>query len=246
MSTSVFVILAVFVVLFKNPEGCQNKHSIRVIHGANVLYHIPVINQDGSKTDINNSYDVYYLGELSLYRFNYQRDSVIDGELKLSETRYFFFVHHLDSTFGYVFDPFGIYPESREKVDSMRIYRFENPKWDTIARMKADSNYINDKGDLVKVYKLPPTKKYPGSFTYYFYYTNRLKDIRESFSKKLEAIHNKKLYRIRMVVHPVYYEPYKRMLPEVESYYEMKEIQVSNSEEIKGYFHKYKKIITRE
>ena len=245
MQPLIIILVTSLTVVIRQPEGCKeratsNKDSITAI---NLLYHMPIIQPDGSKVDFDNTYDVYYSGNLTMYKFNYQRDSGTDETLELSETRYFYFVHHKDSTYGYLSDPFQIYPEGRIKIDSLQPLRFENPQWDTIATMKADSSYVNEQGDLVHVYNLPPTPQYPGRFTYYFYYTNRLREVRESFSKKLEAIHRKKLYRIRMVIHPIYYEPYKMMLPVMESFYEMKTITVANKEEVEGYFNKYKKLI---
>ena len=125
-------------------------------------------------------------------------------------------------------------------MDSLKKFRFENPSWDSIANKKPDSTFRNDTGDSVYVYHLPPVNRYPASFTYYFYYTDRIKGIRESFSKKLEAMHRKKLYRIRMVVHAAYDETRKMALPEMESYYQMKEIEIDNIKEVEGYFMKYK------
>ncbi len=247
MQIIIFLLMATLAMTSDQFNGCKDHVNIKKdsIRGVNLLYHLPIIQPDGSKDNLDNTYDVYYSGSLNMYKFNYVRDSG-DQVSELNETRYFYLTHHKDSVYGYLFDPFKTYPEGRIKIDSLQLLRFENPQWDTIATMKADSNYINEQGDLVNVYNLPPTPQYPGRFTYYFYYTNRLRDIRESFSKKLEGIHGKKLYRIRMVIHPIYYEPYKMMLPVMESFYEMKTITVHNREEIEGYFDKYKKLTARK
>ena len=247
MQTIIIILSAWLTVTITQFDGCNNSTSVKKdsIHAVNLLYHMPIIQPDGSNQDVDNSYDVYYSGNVNMYKFNYVRDSG-DQVSELNETRHFYLTHHKDSLYGYLFDPYHIYPEGRIKIDSLQQLRFENPQWDTIATMKADSNFINEQGDLVMVYNLPPTPHYPGRFTYYFYYTNRLHDIRESFSKKLEGIYRKKLYRIRMVIHPIYYEPYKMMLPVMESFYEMKPIPVLNKEEIEEYFNKYQKLIEKK
>jgi len=213
------------------------------IKGASLLYHIPVANRDGSITDLNSSYEVYYYGDLNMYKLNYQYDSLVNDELKLREDRNNFFVFHKDSAFGYLFDRAPSLPDRRARLDSVKINSFENYRWDSLLTMKVDSVFNDSEGNLINVYKLPPTKDYPGKFTYYFYYTKKLNGIRETFSKNLEEFNKMKIFKIRMVIHEVYHEKYKMTLPERESYYEMKEIPVINSKQILEYFNKYEKLI---
>ena len=240
MNFSMILLAGFLAVTLHGVDSCKkNQQSSDDIKAVSLLYHIPYIHETGSITDIDNRYIAYQKGDLNLYRFSYNYDSLSDEVPVLKEIRFHYFVHHKDSTSGYIFDPNGWVHELPATVDSMKIFRFENPKWDTITRMKTDSSFRMSNGDLVNVYHFPSSSQFEGSFSYYFYYTDSIQGIRESFSKTLEKVHRKKLYRIRMLRHPFYYEPYKKMIENMEAYYEMKLIPVENPNELSQYFERY-------
>jgi hypothetical protein len=197
----------------------------------------------------DDTYDVYYYGDIIMYRFQYNYDSIINGQTVLRERRPDFFVFHRDSSFGQTFYAYvddGNIP-GRHRVDSIiRLRTFPNSQFDTLANMKPDSSYVNANGDLVKIFNPEKRKHDPVAATIYFYFTNKLKGVKESLSRKMDTVEGMKLFRIVVKSHPGYSEEYKVLLSPGDMFWEMKEIPIKNPDQVKGYFEKYKREHVKE
>ena len=180
-----------------------------------------------------------------MYKFYYVFDSLYDHETVLQEMRYFLFVSHKDSTYGYKYffkpnPPINI--NQRVNKDSLLITnKFESNLYDTLINFKPDSVY-NHKNQIIKVYKNPPSSN-PApmveKFDLYFYYTKGLTDISETFSRKMDNVKGMKLSKILVKVSGGFYKEYNITFPPRELVQEMKQITIENKDEIMNYFSKY-------
>ena len=73
-------------------------------------------------------------------------------------------------------------------------------------------------------------------FDLYFYYTKDLKDISETFSRKMDNVKGMKLHKILVKVSGGFYKEYNITFPPRELLQEMKEITIENKDEIMNYF----------
>jgi hypothetical protein len=221
---------------------CTIKSADKKIRAIHLIYNLPTVNWDSSIINMNNTYDVFYYKDYIMYRFPYLFDSTVEGKLVLQEERPNYFVFHRDSISGYNYypRPDPAVHEGKLPVDSVLKYTFQSTAYDSFFSWKPDSSYYDAEGNLLNVYNYAATIKYPENFTYYFYYSKNLKDIRETFSKKMDGIKNRKLFKIRIIAHGAYYKEYNMTFPQRETLLEMKEVSLQNKDEILTYFNKYK------
>jgi hypothetical protein len=234
-----------FTIILICELGCS-KNKIAKIRRVNLVYHLPTVNWDNSITDIHNEYDVYYYKDLVMYELPYTFDSTVNGKHILHEQRRFFFIVQKDSVFGYLYNLNHLKP-FRASVDStLEKKTFKTNIYDTLARIKANSSFIDNKGDFIRVFNPPSTKNDPTSYTLYFHYSKELNNIPETFSVAMDNVKNRKLIKIRIVAHAIYREAYKIIFPEREIYYEMTAKPVSDPASILGLFNLYYNSIKRE
>ncbi len=232
----------VFILNIKSFYSCINKAPDNNIQAFRLIYNIPVFTPD-SNFEIRNTYDVFYCKDIIIYKFNYRFDSLFNGNLVFQEWRSNYFVFHKDSLFGhnYYLKPDLALKNARLSVDSMlKKNSFESLKFDTLLTLKPDSSYFDTEGNLLKIFNNPPPNSSQEKYDLYFYYTKKLKGVKETFSRKMDNVNNMKLFKIRIVAKGAYYEEYKTIIPEREYLYEMEEIRVENEKEIMSYFNRYK------
>ena len=233
--------------------GCiqSDKYSLNddEIYAVNITGSMPAITPDTSFT-MSNSYNIFYYGNLIMYRFEYGFDSLVNGKLLLHEARPNFFVFHKDSLFGYSYYPHPdtVAKDVRISIDTMfKRNAYEPFKFDSAFTHKPDSLYFDEQENLVKVYNTSASIKYPEKFIYYLYYSKKLAGLNDGFfSRSMDNESGMKLFRIRIMALGHYYEEYKMTLPQREFLYEMKKVPVQDTAEIIGYFRKYKKDVLRE
>ena len=217
------------------------------LRAVRVVGNIPVFASDTS-FEIGGSYDIFYYDDLTMYKFEYRFDSLVNGKLLRREWRPNFFVFHTDSAFGYSYypPPDSTAIEGRVSVDTMlKRNAYEPLKFDSSVYFKPDSIYFDDQKNLINVYNTPITEDYPERFTIYLYYSKKLKGIPQALSINKDTINGMKLFKVRMLAHGHYYEKFKIVQPQREYLYEIKEIPIENRTEIMSYFDKYKKSVWR-
>jgi hypothetical protein len=184
-----------------------------------------------------------------MYKFEYRFDSLVNGKLLLQESRPSFFVFSDESVFGYSYYPYSDSKsiEGRISLDTMlKRNAYEPFKFDSTFHYKPDSLFFDEEKDKVKVYNTAVSEKYPEKFTYYLYYSKKLKGFKDGFfSKSASDEDGRKLFKIRIVGHGHYYPQYGMTLPQRELLYEMKETPVKDTGKIMGYFNNYKRDIAR-
>jgi hypothetical protein len=231
---------------FKSFNSCSEKFQGKEIEAVHVAYDLPLINADGSDTAINTFYDVYYYRDLIMYQLFYRFDSASGGKPVLTEDRNYYFLFNKDSMFGYTYEPRSNkrIPEGRLPVDSVLSKNInETTVYDSLANLKPDSLMHGSEGILIKVYNKSHPEKYPEDYTIYFYYSKGLDNVRETFSKKMDNIKGKKLFKIKIVARGAFYPEYKLTFPKREIVLEMKEKPIENKDQILSYFEKYEEAI---
>ena len=242
------IIIAFITLLFSNLNSfiCRNFHTREKLKAINLIKKTPVIDRDNSLIMMEEYYNVYYYEDFIMYKLNYTFDSLNNHEHVLQEIRSFFLVFHKDSTNGYVYfikpDNVLNYNRRVNRDSVLKVHKFESDVYDTLLNFKPDSTY-QDKDEVVRVYKDPPppnSVKQTEKFNLYFYYTKKLKEVPETFSKKMDNIRGMKLCKILIKVSGGYYKEFNTSFPPRELLQEMKEITIENKDEILGYFKKYK------
>jgi hypothetical protein len=241
------LILSIMIILLGESTflNCGDQHASEKLTAISLIKKTPIVNWDKSITTLELYYTVYYYKDFVMYKFNYEFDSLYNHETVLQEMRYFLFVSHKDSTYGYKYffkphPPVNI--NQRVNKDSLLITnKFESNLYDTLINLKPDSVY-NNKNQIIKVYKNPPSPN-PApmveKFDLYFYYTKDLKDISETFSRKMDNVKGMKLNKILVKVSGGFYKEYNITFPPRDLVQEMKEITIENKDEIMNYFGKY-------
>lgn len=241
------IILSMIIVLLGESKflNCGYQHAPEKLTAISLIKKTPIVNWDKSITTLEIYYTVYYYKDFVMYKLNYEFDSIFNHETVLKERRYFHFVSHKDSTYGYTYfakpNP-PVNMNQRVNKDSLLITtKFESNLYDTLINFKPDSIY-NEKNQMIKVYKNPPSPnsaKMVEKFDLYFYYTKDLKDIPETFSRKMDNVKGMKLTKILVKVSGGFYKEYNITFPPRELLQEMKEMTVENEDEIMNYFRKY-------
>jgi len=242
-----FICSLIFIVIADlNLFNCGIKEQSDKIRAITLKQQTPVINRDNSTTIVGGTYDVYLYNDLEMYKLNYRFDSMVNNELVFQEYRDYYFVSHRDSAYGYQYlikPDKALFNNVRYKKDSLlKFKRFESDIYDTLLNVKPDSVY-RKKEEIVKIYKNPPTVdtvQQVEKFDLYFYYTKKLKDIQETFSKKMDNEKGMKLVKIVVKASGGFYKEFNMTFPPREHFLEMKEIVIENRDEVLKYFKRYK------
>jgi hypothetical protein len=227
--------------------SCSSTKRSTSIDAFNVLYHVPIVNPDNSVTNYDNSYDVFYQGDLRMYKVVYSVLANQSGQMVEAGRKFRYFVFHKDSAYARIFEPDAdkFFDNQRARIDSMLQYNtFENPKLDTFATVKPDTSYVDSIGSLVKIFKKSPlSPNEPDRYIHMFYYSNKMPVLKEIFSRRMGNQPNMKLYRVRILAKGGYYAEAKMTIPDLEYFYLMKPITIENPTLVKEYFDKYAKRI---
>lgn len=221
----------------------SSKNDFKKITAINLIYKMPVVMWDSTIKVLETTYNVYYYEDLIMYKLNYEFDSSVNRETVLEEKRSYYFVFQKDSIYGfkYFIKPSWESNQRLNKDSLLKTNKLESNTYDTLVNYKPDSVY-NKRDKIVKVYKDPSNHATNQSekFDLYFYYSKDLKDIPETFSRKMDNESGMKLYKIIVAARGGYYKEYKLTFPPREFLLEMKEIIIENQEEILRYFKSYK------
>ena len=236
-------ILFSIVLFFFELNSVFTNNNSKDIKGYQVVKLTPIINNDGSIYEIKNKYEVFYFENLFIYQFFYQFDSTVNGQNLIHEWRNYFFIYHMDSSWGQLYFPRENISNTGERVpvDSMLAKNlFENSKFTTLQSSQPDSTYLDETGNFVKVYSLPVSDSFPEPSKVRFFYSKKFSGFRESLSKSMDTTKSMKLYKIAIEAQGWFYKQYNLTFPKREYLTEIKEIHVDNREELLGYADLYK------
>ena len=97
--------LSVIIILLGESKflNCGDQQAPEKLTAISVIKKTPIVNWDTSLTTLEIYYSIYYYKDLVMYKINYEFDSLFNHEVVLQEMRYFHFVSHKDSTYGYTY-----------------------------------------------------------------------------------------------------------------------------------------------
>jgi hypothetical protein len=208
------------------------------IRSLRVIVDIPVVSRDGALMPNKDFFNVYYRGDLIMYRLNYKFDSSFKGELVAMEVRSHFFVYQKNATVGYKYDPHR--PENSDlqfSVDSLlQKNALQNFQWHQVPLMAKSVFSGTDSAVFKEVYVGPDTYNKAHNDSIIFYYSDKFKTFDFSFSKVLDSVRGHKLFKIRLLYPEVYSKEHKITFPRRESHFEMQEGKIDDEQEITRYF----------
>lgn len=206
-------------------------------------------------------YKIHYSNEhMIMYESQYLRDSsetqfhidssthgiYVEDTLLTHQWRNRFFVFHVDSTYGYRYDPHGLYSTARLAVDSELVRTTGTNTFEAILKLKPDTSLWNkNKSELIEVYILPKEKSKPEGRVRFFYSTN-LNHLPYSLNKQLDSAKKMKFFKISFLFKEFYNEKTKTNFPSTIDETELKESRAENLDEIMRYFEMYEKIIRKK
>jgi hypothetical protein len=215
-------------------------HDSPEVKGYHFYYSVPLPKKNGSIIRADSFYDVFYYGDLMMYRAYYLFDSTFNNGTILQIHRSFYFIFNKDSAYGRAFykEP-HFEPWDRVSVDYIKKkVRLESDAYDNFLSKKPDSSY-SDSGNLVKIYQIEPTAAFPEKYTYSFYYSPNINPPTEYFSKTMDNVKGMRLFRIKMFAHGGYWPQEDFNYPERELKLEMSTVSELDKTEAMEYFRKY-------
>jgi len=232
-------VLIVAIIIF---SSCAIIHKSEGLKRINMIVNYPVvIMNDGVHSTVNffNLKDtiwILYYNNTVLYRLSGTRNMETDKKILGTET---WFIFSKKATHGFLF--YSLTDSSKGlklPVDSFLNNRaYANANFD----VPADSLYrkIENGDDTVEKYftQARHNDNYPDSM--YYYFTNTLKNIDYSFSRKLDSAKSMKLYKVRLLYNESFSPSYKITLPKREFLFEIKEEAIDNSKEIINFFDRF-------
>jgi len=240
-------IILILILLLGNSKflSCGSQTAPEPIAAVSLAKKTPIVMADNTLKILESYYNVYYHNDLVMYKTNYEFDSLFNGETVLREKRYSFLVFHKDSSYAYQYfakPTEGANENQRVNKDSvLATNKFESGVFDTLINFIPDSIYKNKEG-IIKVYKNPQSANFAQpseKFDLYFYYSKKLKNIPETFSRKMDNEKGMKLVKIIVQASGGYYKNLNMTFQPREHIQEMKELRIENHDEIMNYFRKY-------
>ena len=234
--------LIVAVIIF---SSCGITRKYNELKRINLTVNYPIVIMNDGVHDAVNLFNlkdtvwIFYYDSKVLYRLSESRNLETDKKIAGTEA---WFIYHEKAKHGFLFN--SISDSSRGLkllVDSFlnnRAYasaNFDIPS-DSLL-IKAQDNEVKF---VEKYYTKEHNENYPDSI--YYYFTNELKNIDYTFSRKLESLKNMKLYKVRLLYNETFSPSYKAMIPKREFLFEIREEVIVNSREIIDFFERVKQL----
>lgn len=214
--------------------------------------------QDSTPFFGNSISRIIYVDSFIVYQSEYEFDSSIQGvkfdsagnmdstvtEYECSEKRNLYFVFHQDSSYGFTYDPHRSNENNRRlPVDSfLKMVKGTN-SFEGLLTKKPDTTTWNaQKTALREVYVQKASVDTPAMHLSLFY-SSSLNNLKASLNPKLDSARKMKFYKYEYLIKAFYSEKDQRLWPEMKFRTEMKEITVTNPEEIMQYIDRYKNSI---
>lgn len=194
------------------------------------------------------SYIIYqsqYLYTMGTMRFDSTSDQFLSDETsEIRETRNKYFVYHKDSTHGVSFDPKDSLSNNKRLLieSETRLVRGSNT-YENIIKNKPDSVlWAKDKKTLREVYACDCPSDQP-TIRFVLYYSSNMNHLKESLNETVDKAKKMKLNKIEIQTDEFYDKRIDKLLPHMVSVTELKEISVTNDEEIIKLIAQYKQSV---
>ena len=232
--------LIVAIIIFSSCGSTRKYHGLKRI---NLIVNYPVVIMNDGVHDAVNFFNlkdtvwIFYYDSKVLYRLSETRNLETDKKILGTET---WFIYREKAKHGFLFNSISDSSSGLKLlVDSFLINRaYASTNFD----FPSDSFFVkaqNKEEKFVEKYYIKEhTENYPDSI--YYYFTNELKNIDYTFSRRLDSFKNMKLYKVRLLYNETFSPSYKAMIPKREFLFEIREDIIVNSKEIINFFARVK------
>lgn len=220
--------------------SCTSKKPVLQL---DVTAHIQFFFDDLVLRTNHRTISIYYMDDMTMYKFGYYFDSTRNDILVKDEYRRYFFVHKKGDRSGYKFDPNDPAKNGNFQVDSMtKNYAFGGFTWEQLTAITPIVSFDSTTNILKEIY----TNEEMAGDTIKFYFSNRFQQYDYSLSKKLDSLKRMKLFRIDVHNGPVYEESSKKSLPPRNSYFLLEEGKDKDLSQVTHYFAEYERMKQEE
>ena len=198
------------------------------IKRVDVAFSLPYVEMSNDRVMVKNrsvsdSFSIFYNSNFILYKLPYTYSEQHNDSIILSERRFTYFIYKYGNSVGFNFNPTKVDSSTKLNVDSfLAIRAFANI--DLYSRNSYNlyaAIQIKDSFNLTEKYiSTNLDRSFPDTLIYY--YSDQIRDLHFSFTKKLEEIKKLKIIKIRGIFKSRFDEEYKTILPYRELYFELK------------------------
>jgi len=205
----------------------------------------------GEFIHIEDSFKVSYYQDLILYHVPYTyevtklfvKNDTIEEQIISSEIRYKYFIYKGNHPVGYKYDSLSALNNQAFSIDSfLTAEAFGKSKFFDKANDSLIESTTDQKTKVLTEKYIPRImydETYPDS-SYMYFSDHLLKNIEFSFSRYLDSVKNKKLFKVIFIHNPIPKGKYPFDVPRRNLIFEMKETQLINSTEIIDFFERVK------
>jgi hypothetical protein len=245
----------VLLILFNGILACCTSRQVKVGSSSKTIslsFRWQFFSDDQRMVNIEDSLQITYVGDLVIYRINHPGEvrqvltdtsGIITRDSITSErTKYSYFIYKEKDPYGVEYAPAN--PGYRQKflVDSFLQSKlsiteamFDNSNDSLVEVGRVDNNTT-----LFEKYipKLKTDDSYPDSS--YYYFSNELNEYEYSFSKRLDQLKGKKLYKILFIYNPVPKSHLPFDVPRRVFRFALRKTTVENPEEMTNIIERFK------
>lgn len=191
-----------------------------------IYYDLPLVTDGGKIMDVmNDSFDIYYLKQYTIYKFHWIVTTRIDPDSTLDTMRPNFFVFKNESERGYWFDENkNIIPYPVDSI--LKIFAFYKADFYKLfpdSLVEVERIHTNNQLEIKFITRKKPNIENPDTVKYYL--SDKMKNIEFSLSKSLDNVERLKGYRYSGIFNSRYYKGYDFKFPRREVFVEMKSIK---------------------
>lgn len=220
------VLLVFLASIFLNFVNCENKkyESYKNQVGINLVFSYPIIQVVDNKTFFYKLIDTIPIVYYKNYRlYHLPKARILETEDKVPNDNTYF-LYQKDSSYGVEFKTTNKKFNNIIVVDSFLKERafagaiLQNGPNDTLVEIIKSEN-----GNLLEKY-VPKENNNNYFDSLFFYYTNDLKSIDFSFSKKMDSLKMMKFFKVRLINNEGFSNQYNALLPKREYLFEINQI----------------------
>ena len=203
-------------------------------------FNLPIIDNNGNLFNMPDSLCIFHENDLILYRFPLIKRYEVNNVLIREVVKYQYFGFGKNDVNGMFYDSLDVKQFHRFSVDSIltkRAFKKMNLYDNSKVLVKKQQQSANQ---IVEKYICTVKKDFTYSDTTFVYYTDKLKEVPYSLSRELDSLSGMKVQKIILLYNAQQYAGKPVKFPERRLSFEMKEVPITNLEEIKSLFERLK------
>jgi len=227
-----FMVSLLFILGFR-----KNDTTRKVV----IDFNLPIIDNTGNLLNVTDSLCIFYEEDLSLHKFSLVEDNFINNVFTKQVIKYQYFGFRKNEENGIFYDSLNVKQFRNFSVDSVLTTRaFKKVKFYDGNNKILVERLKQDDGQIIEKYVCKEKRDFTYPDTTFIYYSDKLKDIEYSLSRELDSLKSMKVQKMVMLYNAQQYAGMLVKFPERRLSFEMKEVPITNLEEIKSLFERLK------